>query len=177
MKFIKYEGQRFGKLLVLSRNWDKPAGVAFWNCKCDCGATYCIRAGNLKRAKACITCAHQKDRHLTNLQRLERKVIKSKNENQCWGWDGNFNLKGYAQLLIDEGGPILKLRRGGRVSYSEYVETIPEGMHVLHTCDNPACCNPNHLFLGTNADNIRDKVLKGRQSRMFGSKNPMWKQK
>lgn len=52
-----------------------------------------------------------------------------------------------------------------RVMYERYKGEIPKGMHVLHHCDNRSCCNPDHLFIGTNLDNIRDMCTKGRQAR------------
>ena len=60
---------------------------------------------------------------------------------------------------------------GSRAAYQEFVAPIPDGMYVLHKCDNPACVNPDHLFLGTHADNMRDKVAKGRGYRPAGSKH------
>ncbi|MDE3022306.1 MAG: HNH endonuclease [Pseudomonadota bacterium] len=58
------------------------------------------------------------------------------------------------------------------VAYSVFVGPIPKGLHVRHTCDTPACINPEHLVLGSHADNMRDKSVR---KRVHGSKNPMSK--
>jgi hypothetical protein len=54
-----------------------------------------------------------------------------------------------------------------RVAWTLANGPIPAGMHVLHTCDNPPCCNPGHLWLGTQADNMADMARKGRTSNQF----------
>ena len=59
-----------------------------------------------------------------------------------------------------------------RISYEVFIGPIPDGMNVLHDCDNPPCCNPGHLFLGTQAVNIADRDAKGRQRSLKGSKSP-----
>ena len=81
---------------------------------------------------------------------------------ECWPWIGAAHDKGYGEVGLD-GGVV----RTHRLAYTLAVGPIPKGMHVLHHCDNPACCNPGpgHLFLGTNQDNMRDKVAKGRQAK------------
>lgn len=59
-----------------------------------------------------------------------------------------------------------------RFSYRAFVGDIQEGLSVLHRCDNPSCVNPKHLFLGTQGDNVRDMVSKGRQVFYTGEDNP-----
>ncbi|MDB5716206.1 MAG: endonuclease family protein [Sphingomonadales bacterium] len=86
-------------------------------------------------------------------------------ESGCIEWQG---CKGGNKLGTNHG--IFSFRgkpvKAHRFSW-EFVEkkNIPEGMCVLHTCDNPPCCNPSHHFLGTRVDNIKDCVNKGRNSK------------
>ena len=84
----------------------------------------------------------------------------------CWVWKGaRMNGKGYGAFF----GKI-----ASREAWVLRHGAIPEGAHVLHKCDNPACVNPDHLFLGTNEDNCKDKARKGRAFKMFGPDNPMF---
>jgi hypothetical protein len=79
--------------------------------------------------------------------------------NNCWIWK-KFNNKGYGMSGLK--GKSIKAHR---LSYLTFVGEIPNNLHVLHNCDNPACVNPKHLFLGDHQDNMNDKVNKNRQSK------------
>jgi len=80
---------------------------------------------------------------------------------QCWEWTGARNPKGYGVFAF--GGRIWKAHRfAWLICFGE----IPEGMHVCHKCDNPACVNSDHLFLGDDSDNLRDAVKKSRVGRL-----------
>ncbi len=78
----------------------------------------------------------------------------------CWKWTGALANKGYG--AINAGGDRGRVMKAHRVSWKIHKGPIPEGLFVLHRCDNPPCTNPAHLFLGTNFDNVQDAVAKGR---------------
>ena len=77
-------------------------------------------------------------------------------ENGCWEWMGGRNRFGYGSFNIG------RITFAHRASWILHESDIPSDMLVLHKCDNPGCVNPKHLFIGTNQDNTRDAVKKGR---------------
>ena len=97
-------------------------------------------------------------------ERLWRRV--ERRPDGCWVFTGSRNNKNYGQIHRGPGSRELVLvhRAAWEVTYGP----VPEGLFVLHRCDNPPCCNPEHLFLGTNADNMRDMVAKGRGNYCYG---------
>ena len=88
-------------------------------------------------------------------------------EHDCMEWTGQKLPKGYGHVKI----------HGKKIQTHRYVlakklgREIREGMCALHTCDNPPCCNPNHIWEGTNQENVNDKISKGRAAVVKGEKH------
>lgn len=89
--------------------------------------------------------------------RFIEKIIKL--PSGCWEWTGATVPFGYGVFQLGRG---VGVTRSHRFAYELWVGPIPEGMFVCHTCDNPPCCNPEHLFLGSNGDNMKDMHAKNR---------------
>lgn len=98
----------------------------------------------------------------TRMARLSMPVT----ESGCWFWLGNLDEGGYGTIRIS--GKMLKAHRA---SWMLHRGQIPDGLKVLHSCDIPCCINPDHLFLGTQVDNMRDRASKGRDPDTRGTKN------
>jgi hypothetical protein len=102
------------------------------------------------------------------VDRFLEKIDKSVGEDACWIWTGSRDRKGYGQIRING-----RTQKAHRAAWTLTHGEILNSLHCLHRCDRPECVRPDHLFLGTNAENVADKVAKGRQSRVriFGDAN------
>ena len=80
-----------------------------------------------------------------------------KKSSGCWEWTGYYTPSGYGRMRIEN-----KHRLMHRLSWEMKNGPIPDGMQVCHHCDNPPCVKPSHLFLGTQMDNVKDMIAKGR---------------
>ena len=116
-----------------------------------------------KRRKAF---AANRDRKISSLrERFDAKVCKSPHPNGCWIWTAVKHKAGYGKILHNR-----KTLLAHRVSFELNRHQIPDGLLVLHHCDNPSCVNPDHLFLGTYSDNAKDRDAKGRAAGKWGIK-------
>ena len=87
--------------------------------------------------------------------RFWKKVDTSAGGDECWQWMGGMHSRGYGRMRWKYG-----VESSHRIAWELTNGAVPAGLHVLHKCDNRACCNPAHLWLGTQSDNMQDKVKK-----------------
>ncbi len=106
-------------------------------------------------------------------QRFWSKVNKA-GPNDCWEWTGARTPDGYGFMFA---GPLYEIDtrwvRSNRLSYEMHKGPIPEGLSVLHHCDNPPCVNPAHLYAGTQQQNVKDRATRkrGKEHRQGGESN------
>jgi hypothetical protein len=105
-------------------------------------------------------------------ENFEKRVAMDPNSG-CWLWTGTKGTNGYGVgYNVRQGRKDGERTTAHRMSYIIYNGNIPSGMMVCHRCDTPICVNPEHLFLGTAADNTRDKIAKGRANVLSGTDAP-----
>lgn len=91
--------------------------------------------------------------------------VANKSDSECWEWTGRRTVHGYGVLdMRERGGKRARPRLAHRLIYEHFIGPLAADLVVCHRCDNPPCCNPAHLFIGTQADNVRDMIEKGRKA-------------
>lgn len=104
----------------------------------------------------------KRHRYMTDEDRFWADVDR-RGDDECWPWTGCRTATGYGRVRF--GGKTMGTHRA---SYLIHHSSIPESLHILHRCDNPPCCNPAHLFVGTPVDNVADMDAKGRRRSCLG---------
>lgn len=111
------------------------------------------------RVRARMYCSHTcRAKDAPTIDPVERFWLHVQKSDGCWLWTGERTAHGYGRVWVSR-----KDRpQAHRFSYELHYGPIPDGLHVCHHCDTPLCIRPDHLFLGTDADNMQDAAAKGR---------------
>lgn len=157
-KPLDLSNKRFGNLIAVKISGKNKWGQNVWECYCDCGKIHQANASSLK-FKTIQSCGCRSQFRESVKERFFKKIMKTES---CWEWTGNRTVAGYGTLSVRK-----VQNYAHRLSWEFLNGKIPEKMCICHTCDNPGCVNPEHLFLGTKKDNSDDMVSKKRNK--FGS--------
>lgn len=185
-------GTRFARLVVQELVAERRHGKACYRCLCDCGREIItvgnrLKCGNtkscgcLKRGDApdcsepgCSRAARYRglcERHwvplpkLTAENRFRAKYVVDEGTG-CWVWTAGRTEDGYGEFRAG-GRRVLAHRH----AYTTHVGPILDDLYVLHHCDNPPCVNPDHLYLGTQFDNMQDMIARSRMPSTRGERN------
>ncbi|MDO8534234.1 MAG: HNH endonuclease signature motif containing protein [Xanthobacteraceae bacterium] len=185
--FKDITGLRFGRLTALKVDDSLPHGRLVnkkikWICECDCGNRKSVAASSLgrmtkscgcyrsetsklPRERICLGCGKKFKTRTTKIDYVVCSLscriklgIKKKSQSECWPWVHLQDKDGYGEFWFSG-----KKYRAHRVAFAIEKGGIPHGKGVLHSCDNPPCCNPDHLYIGTVVENTADMDRRGRR--------------
>lgn len=147
------------------------SNIPYGYCHCGCGQKTNISKKNdpkngIKRGQPRTFIHGHQTSKIPIETRFWSKVAITPDVDKCWEWQAGLNEYGYGSISDRP-----KLKKAHRVAWELTYGAIPDGLQVLHKCDNRKCCNPRHLFLGTHLNNMEDMVKKGRQSAPIGEQN------
>jgi len=137
-------------------------------CECGCGEKTRVATSPNRNTPVGHHYRFIRGHHMNNKSSIQElfwsKVAITADVNKCWEWQASFLIR-YGSFKANR-----KTRAAHKVAWELTHGEIPNGLWVLHTCDNAKCVNPNHLYLGTSADNVRDRVERDRGAK--GERQP-----
>jgi hypothetical protein len=148
-------GSRFGRLVV-KRFAGMQRGGAVWLCGCTCGCQTTVRAKHLKNG-ATKSCGCLRRWTRTELVEQFCSWVQVGAVEECWPWTFTRDTHGYGRINLD-GQKYYAHRLAWEISHGKRAGA----WKIRHRCDNPCCCNPAHLFRGTQKQNMREAISRGR---------------